>query len=52
MASIERTAYPRFGRNPSARELAQLYAPKLSELELARRTTRGGEARQLAFLAR
>ncbi len=50
MASIERTAYPRFGRNPSARELARLYAPKLSELELARRTTRGGEARQLAFL--
>ena len=50
MALIERTAYPRFAPRPSARELARLYTPTLGELELARRTTRGGEAQQLAFL--
>lgn len=50
MTLIERTAYPRFGSHPSAGELARLYTPTLRELDLARRATRGGEGRQLAFL--
>ena len=50
MALIERTAYPRPGRNPSASELSRLYTPTLRELDLAKRTTRGGEGQQLAFL--
>jgi hypothetical protein len=50
VALIERTAYPRFKRNPSVRELAQLYTPTLRELDLAQRATRGGEGQQLAFL--
>ncbi len=50
MALIERTAYPRFGRNPSAQELARFYTPTLREIDLARRITRGGESQQLAFL--
>ncbi len=51
MASVERTAYPRFGRNPSKSELTRLYMPTLRELELARRATRGNEQRALVFLA-
>lgn len=51
MASVERTAYPRFGRNPSKSELTRLYTPTLRELELARRATRGNEQRALVFLA-
>jgi hypothetical protein len=50
LASIGRTAYPRFSGNPSAKELARLYAPTPRELDLTRRTTRGGAAQQLAFL--
>jgi len=50
LALIERTAYPRFGRNPSKSELARLYTPTFREIELARRTTRG-EEQSLAFLA-
>jgi len=50
LALIRRTAYPRFGRNPSARELARLCTPTLRELDLAEKATRGGEGRQLAFL--
>ena len=50
MASIERTAYPRFARSPSATELARLYTPTLRELDLSRQATRGGRAQQLAFL--
>ena len=50
MALIERTAYPHFSPHPSAGELARLYTPTLRELDHARRVTRGGEARQLAFL--
>ena len=46
MALIERTAYPRFRQNLSTSELRQLYTPTLQELNLARRTTRGGEGQQ------
>lgn len=49
MASIERTAYPRFGRRPSASEVARLYTPSWREIELAGRVTRGGD-QPLAFL--
>jgi hypothetical protein len=45
MTSAERTAYPCFPARPSAGELARLYAPTLRELNLAKRTTRGGKAR-------
>lgn len=50
MALIERTAYPRFGRNPTAEELTRLYTPALREIDLAKRSTRGSESQQLAFL--
>lgn len=50
MALIERTAYPRFGRSLDKNELARLYTPTFRELDLAKRTTRGGEGQQLAFL--
>jgi hypothetical protein len=50
MALIERTAYPRFGQNPSASELARLYTPTLRELDLAKQTTRSGENQQLAWI--
>lgn len=50
MTLIERTAYPRLGRNPSAPERVRLYNLSLQELDLAKRTTRGGEGQQLAFL--
>lgn len=36
MASIERTAYPRFKRSPSVRELEALYTPTDDELNFAR----------------
>ena len=37
---MERTAYPRFGRNPPVHdELAWLYTPTPREIELARRDT-------------
>ena len=36
MASIERTAYPRFKRNPSIRELEALYTPTDDEMHFAR----------------
>lgn len=49
MASIERTAYPRFGRSPSTAELARLYTPTLGEIDLASRATHGDE-QSLAFL--
>lgn len=50
MALIERTAYPRFSGNLSKIELTRLYAPALRELDLAQRSTRGGESQQLAFM--
>ena len=36
MASIERTAYPRFKRNPLAKELDALYTPTDDELSFTR----------------
>ncbi len=41
MTSIERTAYPRFKRNPTVRELLEVYTPSQEEIEFARATTRG-----------
>jgi TnpA family transposase len=39
MASIDRTAYPRFKRGVSVRELGQAYSPSLDEMEWARGLT-------------
>src|SRR5260370_5724134 len=39
MASADRTAYPRFKRNISARELREAYAPSLDEMDWARGLT-------------
>ena len=50
MTLIERTAYPRYRQNLSTSELRQLYTPRLRELNLAQRATRGGGSQQLAFL--
>ena len=44
MASIDRTAYPRFKRTISVRELREAYSPSLDELEWARRMTDSDEA--------
>jgi len=41
MASIERTAYPRFKRHLSTRELETLYTPTPQEIAFARETARG-----------
>ena len=43
MASIERTAYPRFKRTVSARELRDAYALRQDEVEWARGLTRSDE---------
>jgi TnpA family transposase len=40
MASIERTAYPRFKRSPTPQQLHALYTPTKEELAFARKTTR------------
>ena len=45
MASIERTAYPRFERNPLAKELDALYTPTNDELSLARALARKAQSR-------
>ncbi|WP_200841770.1 DUF4158 domain-containing protein [Actinomadura sp. K4S16] len=39
MTSIDRTAYPRFGRVVSARELAEAFTPSVAEVEWARGRT-------------
>jgi hypothetical protein len=44
MASIDRTAYPRFKRNISVRELREAYTPSLEEMDWARRLTGTAEA--------
>ena len=44
MASIDRTAYPRFKRSISVRELREAYSPSLDELEWARQMTDSDEA--------
>ena len=41
MTAIERTAYPRFKRRPSAQELADVYTPTAEELTFLRATARG-----------
>src|SRR6266571_995115 len=41
MTSIERTAYPRLKRRPSARELADVYTPTVEDLAFIRATARG-----------
>lgn len=45
MASIERTAYPRFKRNPVAKELDALYTPSDDELGFARTLARKAQPR-------
>jgi TnpA family transposase len=44
MASIERTAYPRFKRLISATELAEFYTPTPKEIEFAYSRARGNES--------
>jgi len=44
VASIDRTAYPRFKRSISVRELREAYSPSLDELEWARQMTDSDEA--------
>jgi hypothetical protein len=41
MTAIERTAYPRFKLNPSAKELADLYTPTPEEVQFAQAQVRG-----------
>lgn len=41
MTAIERTAYPRFRRSPSAAQLASLFTPRTEELHFARTAARG-----------
>jgi hypothetical protein len=36
MTAIERTAYPRFKSQATAKELAELYTPSASEINLAK----------------
>lgn len=45
MASIERTAYPRFKRNPIAKELETLYTPTEDELHFANAVSRKESSR-------
>ena len=41
MATIERTAYPRFKKNISAKELIEIYIPSHEEIEVAHKTAKG-----------
>lgn len=41
MASIERTAYPRFKRNPTSKELHEVYTPTSEEMQFAHSVARG-----------
>jgi len=50
LASIDRTAYPRFKRHPSAAELRELYTPTDAELAWATATTAKRPASTLALL--
>jgi hypothetical protein len=43
VASIERTAYPRFKRTVTARELHELFTPSVGEIEWAKGLTRSAE---------
>ncbi len=49
MASIERTAYPRFKQNLTPTELEQLYQPSLEEINFVRHHARG-DRQQLTLL--
>ena len=41
MTSIERTAYPRFRRTPSTKELRDFYTPTLADKDFVNKTARG-----------
>src|SRR5690242_3192093 len=41
VTSIERTAYPRFRRTPSKKELRELYTPTLADVDFVNQTSRG-----------
>ncbi len=43
MASIERTAYPRFKRNLTQKELQDVYSPTPQEIQFAYSAARGAE---------
>nr|WP_230626249.1 DUF4158 domain-containing protein [Cupriavidus necator] len=45
MGTIERTAYPRFPKVFSIKELRACYSPSTEELDWATRSTRGQESR-------
>jgi len=49
MTAIERTAYPRFKRNLTAKDLAEIYTPTPAERFLAARSTKGSVA-EVGFL--
>ena len=49
MASIERTAYPRFKRLPTTRELTTAYTPTAEECAFVERSARGA-SRQLTVI--
>ena len=49
MTSIERTAYPRFKRSLTAKDLTEVYTPTPGERFLALRSTKGSVA-ELGFL--
>ncbi len=49
MTTIERTAYPRFKRNLTAKDLEEVYTPTPQERFLAFRSTKGSIA-ELGFL--
>jgi hypothetical protein len=49
LASIDRTAYPRFNHDPRAEELSEIYTPSPGETEFAQAATRG-EGSLLSFL--
>ncbi|GAB2766459.1 hypothetical protein GCM10027072_76640 [Streptomyces bullii] len=50
MASLERTAYPRFKRLISERELREFFTPSAEEVAWARERTRDRPGRVLALL--
>lgn len=41
MATIERTAYPRFKKNINSKELVEIYTPNHEEIEVAHRVAKG-----------
>ena len=50
MASMERTAYPRFKRTPTAQELADVYTPTPQEVGFAHAAAKGSSS-ILGFIA-